>query len=254
MRQLIQFLKNITFPLICPHCHELSSEKFPLLCKACVEQLELLSLSCRCKICFRKAPCETLKNRLICTSCASKKKNMSLPFIDAYAAAFEYQGAIKTLVREFKYQDRPYLAKSLSAFLYLQYEQLLDGPLWQKPDIITFIPQNFLKKLTRGYNASELLALELGKLTGIPTQSLLVKKEHTTSQTKLSLTERKNIRDHVFELKKLESCTDKVIVLIDDVSTTGSTLQACAKALQCGHPKKIFALTLCYTPPHDEES
>ena len=150
-------------------------------------------------------------------------------------------GAAKCLIQEFKYQDRPYLAKSLAAFLLLQFEKLE----WPQPDSIVFIPQSFSRWIDRGYNQSKLLAIELGRLLQVDVSDVLKKTDSHISQTLLELKDRKRLSSRAFSLKDGSSLEDKVILLIDDVYTTGTTIEKAAYALQEGHPKRIYALTLC---------
>ena len=137
----------------------------------------------------------------------------------------------------------PYLAKSLSAFMLLQLDQLE----WPLPDIITYIPQSFLRSSLRGYNQSALLAQELGLLLQIPVMSLLKRTSFSLSQTLLSKEERKRLSPDIFRCKGNAQIHKKRLLLVDDVLTTGQTVECAARALRTQNPAAIDVLTLMRT-------
>lgn len=164
--------------------------------------------------------------------------------VDYLAACFDYSGPIEPLVQEYKFANAPYLSKSFGSFLYLQFLEL--G--WPLPDVVTYIPQSFTRFLQRGYNQSELMAIELGRHLGRPCHKLLRKNEYSVSQTQIARKMRKSLSSTLFcatkSAIKMKLIEDKVICLIDDVYTTGTTIQRAAEVLQEYHPKRIYALTL----------
>ncbi|MBS0635242.1 MAG: ComF family protein [Verrucomicrobia bacterium] len=211
MTPLLDSFSSLLFPSKCLHCKEELFETKEL-CQQCLNQLEWLD--------------PTL-------------------FKGHLAACFEYEGALKSLLHAFKYNDRPYLAKSLAGFMLLQYARL--G--WDIPDLITYIPQSFLRAATRGYNQSELLAVELGALLQIPVVGLLKRKSFTPSQTQLAKDDRKALLQESFELRSTHDTKDKHILLIDDVYTTGATIKCATKTLEQLHPRRVDAFCLMMTNP-----
>src|SRR5207249_439991 len=125
----------------------------------------------------------------VCDSCQQNR-----PSTDCIGACFEYTGPAKSLISEFKYSDRPYLARSLAGFLFLQLEAL--G--WPAPDLLTFVPQSFMKANVRGYNQSKLLAQELAKLLSRPAIALLQKQKVTFSQSLLDKSQRQELPQELF--------------------------------------------------------
>lgn len=227
------FLKNLIWPATCTSCKEILNDSNALLCPHCMDELILINPLSRCPYCFSD---EIDGEKKVCEAC--RKKRGSLDYI---AAAFDYHGPAKSLVLSLKYRDRPYLCKSLAAFLFLQFHELQ----WEEPDVITYVPQSFSRFLDRGYNQSELLAKEFSALIKRPFLPLLKKNGSSISQTQLELKDRKRLLSHSFSATKPEDIEDKVLLLLDDVYTTGTTLECCASALQTHHPKRIYALTLC---------
>ena len=156
---------------------------------------------------------------------------------------FEYDGPAKSLLIALKYQDKPYLAKSLASFLLLQHHELS----WELPDLITYIPQSFLRASLRGYNQSALLAQNLGLMMQRPVESHLLRTSFGLTQTLLSKEERKRMAPDVFALKRNINLQGKRVLLVDDVLTTGTTIECASRALQAAHPASLDVLCLLRT-------
>jgi len=232
VKKVIDSLFCFVCPPFCVHCKSALSSSSSILCSPCTETLELLEVEGRCPFCFSEqsgsAPCK---------KCLQKKR-----YCDYVASALSYEGAAKSLVHELKYADRPYLAKTLSAYLLLQLHELK----WPHFDLITFVPQSLTKAMQRGYNQSKLICKELALRLSSSWKPLLLKKQDTLAQAKLSQEKRELLPHDTFVLKKNAQIEDKVILLIDDVYTTGTTLDRCAEALKVGYPKRVYALTLLH--------
>lgn len=227
MHFFAESVSSLLFPSHCIHCKGELPLSIHHLCPSCLELLELIDPLSRCAICFSK-------------SCICKKE----PIIaDRQAFCFDYEGPAKSLLVAFKYGDKPYLAKSLAAFMLFQYERL--G--WQFPDAITYIPQSFLRATIRGYNQSALLAKELAKLMNRPLFDLLKRSNFNITQTLLPKEERKRLSPTTFLCKNEAAIQGKEILLIDDVSTTGTTLLHASQALKNLNPKQLDVLCLLHT-------
>jgi competence protein ComFC len=199
-----------------------------------MQELQLLSPLHRCPFCFSEVETGIKKP---CSNCLAKER-----FCNYVGSCFDYIGPARSLVKEFKYSDQPHLAKSLAGFMMIQFQELK----WPTPDLITFVPSTLRRLLERGYNQSALLAKAFGELVERPIVPLLKKTQNLPSQTYLNRSYRKNLNCDLFQLKKKTLIADKIILLIDDVYTTGATLEASAQALLEGYPKRIYGLTLCH--------
>lgn len=155
---------------------------------------------------------------------------------------YERGGDLRHIIHQFKYHDSPRSAWQLGD-LYAR-ELLLTG--WQKPiDILIPVPLHFLKKNSRGYNQSEWIARGLSNVWQKPIRTdVLRKKRHNTSQTHKSLYERYLNATDSYLLKNEKQLAGKHLLLIDDVLTSGSTLEACVHALKSLPNVKISILTL----------
>lgn len=156
------------------------------------------------------------------------------------ASALDYLGAVSSLVVGIKYGRMPYLAKTASAFMAAQFFRLQ----WPTPDLIIPVPG---RQWFQGANHAHLIASRLAVRLQAKSLPLIKRKAGDFSQVKLTKQQRENLSSYSFYLKKPSLIEDKIILLIDDVITTGTTLRHCAEALSEGFPAKIFALSLART-------
>lgn len=165
--------------------------------------------------------------------------------IDGIFGAVSYNGIAKKLIYSFKY--KPYLS-SLKVFIsVLTYEAVIQKEEFMKiaseNPIFVPIPIHSNKQRTRGYNQAEVLAKELAKRFGFKSLNLLKRDIDTKSQFKLSKEERRENVKGIFSLNnQVLIPKDKVIVLLDDVVTTGSTFREAAKVLKRAGAKNVFGL------------
>lgn len=115
-----------------------------------------------------------------------------------------------------------------------------------KYDLIVPVPLHFLRQMKRGYNQSEIISRELSAITGIPYRNLLRRSKYTAPQSRQNRQRRLKTLKNTFSLpqKNIEYVNSKHILLLDDVFTTGATLNAAACALQTGNPASIGVFTI----------
>ncbi len=179
-----------------------------------------------------------------CESCREDRKKSEL--WDSGRCAFSYQGEIASAVLRMK----QYGTKETIAFFAHQMVGLhMSYLLHLHPDCIVPVPLHPFKKRQRGFNQAELLAEAVSEafpVYELPVRSLLKKTIRTAEQKTLSGAERKRNLAHAFRLE--EACMDQlpsVVLLIDDVFTTGSTLAACAAVLKKQGVKQVGFLCAC---------
>lgn len=112
-----------------------------------------------------------------------------------------------------------------------------------KPDILTFVPCSKNTRKKRGFNQSEILAKKLSFLIGIPCESMLIKTKDTKDQIGLKSAQRWNNLKNAFLFKYSKNITNKKILLIDDVLTTGATAVSCAGKIKNNGALSINILT-----------
>lgn len=159
---------------------------------------------------------------------------MAFGYLDGVQAGLFYNDAAARLIHAFKYAGAKYLAESLGAFL----------PTPPDADWIIPVPLHPFRRRQRGYNQSQLLAQRLSRETGIPMQTkALTRIRNTPSQAQRTHAERPgNVRDAFLAGRGLQGSH---ILLVDDVITTGSTLDACALALRMAGAAGVWAVTVC---------
>jgi ComF family protein len=116
---------------------------------------------------------------------------------------------------------------------------------WPIPDLIVPVPISWTHWLGRGYNQSLLLAEVISSILGSPVKDIIKRQSGDYSQAGLSRSSRLKLSKGNFSLKPNADVADRVVLLIDDVMTTGSTLRRCAEQLLIQCPREIYALTLC---------
>lgn len=233
MREWIESLLDLFYPPLCLHCTQPRTRNAPHFCIECLSLLELINPQERCSRCFSANFCA---RKQLCGACAKK----SFDWLQL-GAAFDHLGPAATLVQKMKYSRQPYLAKGAAAYLAIQFYALQ----WPLPDMIVPVPISIARHFERGYNQSLELAIALSTYLERPVQQVIKRQSGSFSQAGLTRKLRTELRESSFVLKKKARLQDKVILLIDDVMTTGSTLNCCAEVMLEQSPQAIYALTLC---------
>lgn len=139
------------------------------------------------------------------------------------------RGVVRHLIHEFKYNHREYLRRPLSGWLR---ETLDDERIARQPaDALIPVPLHPRRKRERGYNQAEVLAELLAAETGLRLLPALRRVRYTRTQTAFDRTERMENLRNAFRLRQNTDVRDLHLLLVDDVLTTGSTLDECARVL-----------------------
>ena len=145
-----------------------------------------------------------------------------------------YEGTLRQILHTLKYDKRRSVAKRLGQHMARAGAEVLHGA-----DLVVPVPLHVVRLYRRGFNQ----AAELAAHVGIPLASVLRRRRATVTQTDLPEFERfSNVRE-AFALRRGARVSGQVIVLVDDVSTTGATLDACARVLLAAGAKEVRALT-----------
>ncbi len=208
----------------CRYCGELLN-KDETICSDCADNLPVIKGE-KCKYCGAE------KSRCIC-------KKHKLGF-DGITAPFYYEDSIKKCITRFKFSNKLILGTVLAEAMANAVKEDFGD---KKFDFICFVPFSKLQKIRRDYNQSEVLAENLAKELDIPLYNVLEKLFETKSQHKMNSRARKGNVFGVYDVKNGINVKDKTILLVDDVKTSGSTLDDCAWILKIRGANEVYCVT-----------
>lgn len=227
---------HFLFPQQCLGCSEVLPPSSRVICEHCSTLFERMEPENACECCGDSLHPQELSR---CNTC-----HFYPPPYVAMHAMFEYSGTPRALVKHLKYANLPHLAEGMGAILAVGFLELE----WPKPDFLIPVPLAKHRLWKRGYNQSDLLASSLGRILKIPVLHHALQRKHAgPSQSSLPLEQRLRLRAEDFYLHAAATIQHKTLLVIDDVHTTGTTLNCCAEALLEAAPKALYALTFCRT-------
>ncbi len=213
-----------------------------------INLLQRLIYTNRCPLCTEVIPV----SEKICTTCDSERYRVSQAeasrfstvgkSFDRYTCPFYYDGGIRDGIRFFKYHGykrfSEYFAEEMIKVIERDYSD-------EDPDFITCVPVTKRKESERDYNQCVFLLKHLARAFGyIKTPDLLTKIKETPNQVSLSKKERHKNLNSAFKANEKYNLQGKTILLCDDVITTGSTLDECAKALKKAGAERVICVTI----------
>ena len=195
--------------------------------------------------------CDKICDDDLCKKCETKLNNISKIKIDRYTNKyfkkhlyiFKYEGIIKERLIKYKFNEKNYIYKSFVKFM-LKNKKVCE--FLKNYDIIIPVPIHDKRKSERGYNQSELIAKEISKEYARISylNDVLIKKINNKPQSTKNSFERKQNVIGAYTLKNKEKINNKKILLLDDIYTTGNTVNECCRILQSANPKCIDVITI----------
>lgn len=189
----------------------------------------------------------------MCGACSCEEEPLLLPAagcLAGIAAPFAYEQAIRHAVQTLKqYRDRRTLC------FFAEYMQgLLAAEDWRDFDMVVPVAASRKTLRVRGFNQAAELAGELAAMGNIPCHpKVLGRRSRAQTQHSLAATERRENAAASYFLRDGEGLRGKKVLLVDDVYTTGATLEACA-ALLTGAGATVYGITACYTPRRGQQA
>ena len=201
------------------------------ICDKCLSNLPFISGKA-CSKCG--APINTGN---VCFECKH-----TIHYFDKSFSIFNYENEIKQTIISFKQARKKYIAKPLSHII-ADYFDKLEIPF----DTIIPMPIHPNRLKTRGFNQSELLLDVINSRYGRVYNNVLVRVKDTTHQTGLSQANRQKNLEHAFKVVDKQKVRNKIVLIFDDIYTTGATLDECAKTLKKAGAVKVYGLTLAHS-------
>ncbi len=221
---------SLFFPWPCVICRELQSYA-EVLCEACRKTLpEMPRFSC--KICGN--PFQKQWRVKVCPDCKLRR-----PKLTRIRSVFSYEGPVAQMIHEMKFARRARFARYFSEELYL----CLLRHYPHGAEAIVPVPLHRSREWQRTFDQASLMAEYLCELSGVPVRKLLRRSRNTIPQTFLSGQARRKNLEGAFCLKPGIDLP-KSVLLIDDVITTGATLEACSVLLRKAGVRRIYGLTV----------
>lgn len=219
---------------ICFICDKYDEEvKEDHICSDCKDKLSFINEN-RCPTCGKPTYNDNSSDR--CSYCANK----TFYFTKAFSP-LEYTGVLRKIIYKYKYESKPYLYKSFGE---LMLKALANEDI-KHIDTIVPVPLHRSRKAERGYNQSELLAKYLSSKLDIPLDNKnFIRIKGTKVQNKLSRLQRQENVKEAFKVRDNRVFKDKAIFLVDDIFTTGATVNECSKTLIEGGATKVLVITL----------
>lgn len=222
--ELKSFIVSVFFPKRCRYCGGL------------IRYCETLCPSCKSGLPTIEPP--------VCPDCGMSKSDCDCKgrkhWYNSVFGAFYYEGPIRKAVSRMKFNEKKFICKTMAEDMYGVFlrEYAQSGF-----DYICFVPFTKSKKRKRDFNQAEVLAHELSVLTGIPVLDALECIYDTPPQHSLSSVYRTGNVFGIYEVKDENSVKNKKLLLVDDIKTTGASLNECAKMLRLYEAESVSCIT-----------
>lgn len=218
-------LVSLLYPASCASCAAAVAEG-KTLCELCEEKTHRI-VAPFCQTCSQPFH-GSLTQDFSCPNCAHRTLHFSCA-----VAAFESRGVVRELIHRFKYQHHYYLRKALAEWLMVGFN---DPRIAVEPfDALVPVPLHPVRMREREFNQAAVLSELASERTGTPVFDCLQRVRNTRTQTRLDRRERMENLLNAFRTRKDAPVHGRRILLVDDVFTTGSTADECARVLQaCG--------------------
>ncbi len=230
--KIINYIKDaflwLFFTEHCKYCNALV-EKGEKICDDCRQSLPVIEGE-RCRF------CGTGKER-----CRCRKHRMGY---DGITSPFYYENGIKDGIQKLKFNGKEHIAYALAENMVNCVKSNFAEVNF---DFICFVPFTTAQKIRRIYNQSELLAEHISKMLNTPLEKVLIKLFETDTQHSKKIRNRRGNVFGVYDVKDDAKIKDKTILLVDDIKTTGATLDECAWILKIRGAKAVYCVTAALT-------
>lgn len=232
---------DFIFPAECQYCRQfVGDDRVVLFCRTCWETISIIDDSV-CPGCGRAYPSSSgfgNTSQLLCGAC-----RIPPLFFDRVCIATEYEHVVKTAIHEFKFSKKIGLGYPLTQFLIRALPDDFDRETYHA---VLPVPLHPFRQRQRGYNQSAILARYLAQHLRLPLVLNHLRRIRPTDEQALlkgRKARQENVKD-AFQVVEPAALKEKNVVLVDDVMTTGATVNECAKALKGAGVKLVWVVAL----------
>ena len=224
--KIFKYLTNILIEFIYPEnisciiCNNpINKSNTYSICKSCFNEINFIldgCIKCGKPIIYHSLEKQDISG---CSSCFNKTF-----YFDKSISCIEYNNTSKKLILDFKYKNKTYMSKYIANIMKekLEIENI-------EFDFILHVPLHKKRLKKRGFNQSKKIAIKLEKLINKPSYDILIRKKYTKPLYNLSKEQRNKVLKNVFEIKNEINLKNKNILLVDDIFTTGATVNEISK-------------------------
>ena len=214
-------------------CGEIVEQTNNGLCKKCRQEVRVISDT----YCIKCGEPLLNRNEMYCERCHYRKH-----FYDRAVGVFEHDGVVRDSIYNYKFKNIRVNARFYARQAYRVQQRFFERTLIEA---IIPVPVHKSREQERGYNQAAVFGRELSKITGIPCyENILTKTSKTKSQKKLSENMRYSNLKKAFEVDKEKLSGMKTILVVDDIYTTGSTVDACSYILKKSGVQKVYVMCI----------
>jgi len=237
-RSHLQTALDFVFPAECAACHEFAGDqRIVIFCQSCWETIRPFPAS-GCTQCGKPLFGVTPPSGFLCGDC-----RISPPYFDRVFSASIYDGVMKEAIHQFKFSRRFRLGQPLARLLLTQLAEHIEFSTYHA---VLPIPLHRSRSKQRGYNQAEILAREVAAAhhLSLLTKNLIrIRRTEAQWQFNNKRERMKNVKN-AFQVCQPEQIREKRLLLIDDIFTTGSTANECAKTLKQAGAASVVVLTV----------
>lgn len=202
---------------------------FPPICFGCDKRLkkdEILCKECQSKLIYYQNDKIYLKDNVYFTD---------------YISVFSYNSIVQNLIHNFKYNGFKKIGKFLGKEMA---KKIMQSKFLPQINLIISVPLHRIKMRERGFNQSDILGKSVAQNVHLPyKKNIIVRTRYTETQTKLDIKARQKNVENAFIVKNIGLLKNKSVLIIDDVFTTGSTINEISKVILSAGGKRVYALT-----------
>ena len=238
---MIRFLHRMTTAagtlLVPPSCAACGADTDAgvTVCRTCIDDLKPITAP-RCERCSRPFD-GAITEAFTCDNCEGRTVNY-----ECAVAPYVATGAVRDLIHAFKYFSEQFLGRTLAEWLV---ETLEDARITAQPfAAFVPVPLHHVRFREREFNQAAELCAHLSRVTSIPTWHALKRTRYTTTQTRLSRAERMENLRGAFRVRQTRRVNGQHLVLVDDVFTTGSTVDECSRVLLRAGAASVRVITV----------